>query len=410
MTGWERLTDFDGRYPYGMSQAGNLGGSSNHSHEAGHFHTIPSHGHSGSSGSTGPSATRGVNTDSPFSTAASFNHTHTVSIATQSNASLGVGSLPGASVAPPYISVIMIEADGTEDIPENSLAWFDGFTAPNAEWEIYSAADGRIMRGASTDGDGGSTGGAGGAHDHGDHSHIIGSHTHALTMTGGATTNVTSFLGATTDYLVSHAHPTSADTDQSDDASSTGSNDSAEAIPPHLTLLPLRSTAAVSTVPTGLIVGWYGLAEDIPFGYEPCDGLDGRPDLEGRFVLGDTSGEQVLGGSSQHTHSIPDHTHTTGHNHNAPSGTLEQSENEEVTRFNGGSTVSDYEHTHTFTGFATGSTSNTSGSTSGTSGVGSNLPSYTSLIWIVKVREFFGDPPRRRYNPHRILPYRERVR
>lgn len=39
-------------------------------------------------------------------------------------------------------------------------------------------------------------------------------------------------------------------------------------------------------IPAGMVVMWAGAVTDIPFGWALCDGLNGTPDLRGRFVIG----------------------------------------------------------------------------------------------------------------------------
>lgn len=55
-------------------------------------------------------------------------------------------------------------------------------------------------------------------------------------------------------------------------------------------------------IPTGAIIIWSGTAENIPDGWALCDGEDGRPDLQDKFVLGagathsvgDTGGQEEV--------------------------------------------------------------------------------------------------------------------
>lgn len=80
--------------------------------------------------------------------------------------------------------------------------------------------------------------------------------------------------------------------------------------------------ALVMTRMAGLIVMWSGTLDDIPDGWQLCDGTNGTPDLRGRFIR---SASVLLpphdqGGSEQHRHLFNDgpHTHdftTNGHLH-----------------------------------------------------------------------------------------------
>lgn len=69
-------------------------------------------------------------------------------------------------------------------------------------------------------------------------------------------------------------------------------------------------TAAV--IPAGLIVMWSGAAVDIPDGWTLCDGTAGTPDLRDKFIVSasDTNPPGSTGGSSEHNHTSPTHTHT----------------------------------------------------------------------------------------------------
>jgi hypothetical protein len=57
-------------------------------------------------------------------------------------------------------------------------------------------------------------------------------------------------------------------------------------------------------LPKGTVIAYGGRVMDLPTGWSPCDGTEGRPDLGGRFVLGAGSAEDVgsTGGESTHTH------------------------------------------------------------------------------------------------------------
>lgn len=72
-------------------------------------------------------------------------------------------------------------------------------------------------------------------------------------------------------------------------------------------------------VPRGAIIMWSGLVTEIPSGWGLCDGSQGTPDLQGRFVVGYNSVDADYdiigntGGEKNHTLTIaemPAHTHS----------------------------------------------------------------------------------------------------
>lgn len=408
--GWARLTDFDDAFPRGAddgSISGVFGGSADHAHDINHVHPIPSHTHSGSWASAATGMTVGITTGALAVPQA--NHTHTVTLENESGTTLSAVASVLTQI-PAYLDVILIESDGSADIPDNALVWFNG-TSPPEDWEVATAVDGRYWRGATASGDGGSTGGTLATHAHSNHVHLIGAHTHDADVPSHASgaTRIASGL----DVQASSTNTTHGDGTSAATAASTGSaaQTASASEPPYLTLLPVRSTMAIEVVKTGLVFSWYGEAEDIPAGYEIADGQDGRCDLLGRFPKGDITGAQSIGGSESHTHPVPSHTHTAAHTHGTGTlGTLSGAPGDQQGSQAGATAVAAAGHTHTFTPATSGSTNPGADATTAVTSNGSNLPPYRTIIWIEKIDEFTASPFRRRYVPHRILPYRERVR
>ena len=76
-----------------------------------------------------------------------------------------------------------------------------------------------------------------------------------------------------------------------------------------------------ANLPNGLIMLWAKSFEEIPTGWQLCDGTNDTPDLRGRFVVGApfpyyTPGDPLgdygpgdTGGNTYHTHSGGDHNH-----------------------------------------------------------------------------------------------------
>lgn len=59
------------------------------------------------------------------------------------------------------------------------------------------------------------------------------------------------------------------------------------------------------SIPSGIIVMWSGTTKTIPAGWALCDGTNGTPDLQEKFVYGILDSEEAgtIGGSTEHTHS-----------------------------------------------------------------------------------------------------------
>lgn len=83
-------------------------------------------------------------------------------------------------------------------------------------------------------------------------------------------------------------------------------------------------------VPTGMIAMWSGSIANIPAGWALCNGTNGTPNLQNRFVVGagDTYAVGTIGGVNAVTldeTQIPSHTHTIGanggHSHTASTNT-----------------------------------------------------------------------------------------
>ncbi len=108
----------------------------------------------------------------------------------------------------------------------------------------------------------------------------------------------------------------------------------------------------------GMIILWSGLIADIPGGFALCNGANGTPNLQNRFVIGAGSVYAVgdMGGSSDHVHTGT----TDGHTHTLESGT----------NVSGGTPHANYTNTETDT-FTTASAS--------------SLPPYYALAYIMKL-------------------------
>ena len=148
----------------------------------------------------------------------------------------------------------------------------------------------------------------------------------------------------------------------------------------------VATTAFVATrLPAGVILMWSGSIASIPSGWLLCDGTNGTPNLQDRFVVGAGSAYAVgaTGGSANATLVSHDHTTTSvvtdpGHSHiyNTKTGTPPQA---------GSSTPCWNGDANATTSVAlTGVLVNTTVASAGSSATNANLPPYYALAYIMK--------------------------
>lgn len=152
----------------------------------------------------------------------------------------------------------------------------------------------------------------------------------------------------------------------------------------------MATVAVPSGFPSGGIIIWSGAKTAIPSGWVLCDGLNGTPNLQDRFVIGAgstyavgatggaTSGSLTISGS---TNTVADHSHGLGNGSNGSSGTATSTAGMSsvsvangcygsTTLYSAQTTVSTNAggHSHTFSG----------------SGSVATLPPYYALCYIMK--------------------------
>ena len=122
---------------------------------------------------------------------------------------------------------------------------------------------------------------------------------------------------------------------------------------------------SVPGVPVGGIIMWSGATNAIPSGWALCDGQNGTPNLQDRFIVGagSTYAVDATGGSADAT--LVSHTHNLLYNHGSFGGSSGA-----VTPRSGNTPV----------------TPGISGrvSTEGSSATNANLPPYYALAYIMK--------------------------
>lgn len=142
----------------------------------------------------------------------------------------------------------------------------------------------------------------------------------------------------------------------------------------------------MSLIPTGTIIMWHGTAATIPDGWQKCDGTNGTPDLQGKFVYGASASSDVdaTGGATSHSHTLADvatnavsHTHHASGNVSAASGGFNGTVGNAVT-------VASASHTHSY-GFTSGANTGSHDHSTPDTGNASILPPYSQLYYIMKL-------------------------
>lgn len=154
----------------------------------------------------------------------------------------------------------------------------------------------------------------------------------------------------------------------------------------------------IPSIPTGGIIMWSGSIVSIPTGWALCNGQNGTPNLQDRFVIGAGSAYavSVTGGSKDaivvsHTHTISGSVDTKtikghfylGGNNQSSDGTIFKPQINTGARpgldYNSGSQYKqemDVSHNHTFSATS---------ATTGSDGTNANLPPYYALAYIMKL-------------------------
>lgn len=140
-----------------------------------------------------------------------------------------------------------------------------------------------------------------------------------------------------------------------------------------------------SPIPRGVIMMWYGTANNIPGGWVLCNGQNSTPDLRDRFILGAGNSENpgTSGGPDQHTHYVGQINTNYGgsHSHGFPSGWYNRNFKDgdksgidiKGANIDNQTTESAGSHYHSINSFNTGSSS------------GKNRPKWYALCFIMKL-------------------------
>lgn len=135
--------------------------------------------------------------------------------------------------------------------------------------------------------------------------------------------------------------------------------------------------------PSGAIIAWDSSA--IPAGWLLCNGLNGTPDLRGRFVYGASIDGDIraVGGSDTHTHTSPNVSTVAGHDHGGSTSDSASDGGSVNVTVGTGATGASVGHSHTFN--MTVTTSGGHAHSVGASGSSSNVPQHVIRSYIRKV-------------------------
>ena len=152
-------------------------------------------------------------------------------------------------------------------------------------------------------------------------------------------------------------------------------------------------------VPVGGIIMWTGTT--IPTGWALCNGSNGTPNLQDRFIVGAGSGYSVAGTGGSANSTLVSHSHTAttsatstvsdpGHTHTIMQGAIDsfaptnRVDASSTSGFGGSYGDSTDAILSSGTGITVSTSAATSISTEGASATGANLPPYYALAFIMR--------------------------
>ena len=158
---------------------------------------------------------------------------------------------------------------------------------------------------------------------------------------------------------------------------------------------------ASGTIPVGGIIMWSGSIGTIPTGWALCNGSNGTPNLQDRFIVGAGSGYSVAGTGGSANSTLVSHSHTAttsatstvsdpGHTHTIMQGAIDsfaptnRVDASSTSGFGGSYGDSTDAILSSGTGITVSTSAATSISTEGASATGANLPPYYALAFIMR--------------------------
>ena len=363
--GWSRVTDFDGFFlksvPNNSTNPGTATSTATtHTHTSpAHNHTQDAHSHTSNAASGVPSATVTKHTAGGDSLLSTDTHTHTVPNSSSDTATnqTTAATLSSTSNDPPYSEVIWIQSNGTTDIPDTAIGFFNSASLPSG-WTAVSP--GKFLKSAVVASDPGADGGADNHTHTSSHNHTQDANTHTSASSGSDTPANDQGTSNPANSAVAHAHSITWASTVATNQATDGNVNTASYLPPYYALVGVQNTSGTPDLPENIIAVWRGSLAEIPANWVLADGTNGTPNLLDRFVMStSTANLGNTGGSQGHSHTATAHTHTQdSHTHaltlNDPSLTAQKRTNN-----NSGPGGSNAAHTHSATSAGTTATNQT---------------------------------------------------
>jgi hypothetical protein len=331
-SGWVRETALDGRHAkaWGTQDPNNTGGNATHSHTSPvHSHAVNAHHHAFTMSTV--NANQDASNNSGSIMMDNHNHSGTTDDSTSGNTSSDAVSYGAVSNDPPYQTMIHIKPTGGRPIPSLAIILHSNSTIPTGFHHCDGASStpdlrNLYLKGAATSADAGSTGGSlTNVHDI-SHSHVSGaSHAHTATSSTTGNDQRDNDNSPNNNYR-NHNHYFTTDSAVAPVDAYSGSLTTSESVEPVFAkLLALQNISGLAKSGVkGMIGLWLGLLNKVPEGWVLCDGNNGTPNLQDKFikVAYDASEIGLTGGSNTHTHAAQSHSHTNsaGHTHSASVG------------------------------------------------------------------------------------------
>ncbi len=159
------------------------------------------------------------------------------------------------------------------------------------------------------------------------------------------------------------------------------------------------ATAGLGGFPVGGIVPYNGLIVNIPANYKLCDGANGTPNLIDKFIMGTNIDAQMLSTGGSADDIIPAHTHTSTHTHAGSTSTdgnhrhgflIQTQQILSTARIQPSDDTPDVQilttaggdHLHSASMPPSSETTTAGGASAG---IGTNIPNYIKLAFIMRV-------------------------